>query len=342
MAQIDPVSVIEAAYRLGGSDRAWMQEILKVVRPAWDDGMGVCMFELTLGESGRPSIGASAFDSDRPELLKQTVLRMNQQLGAQEIELTYVKQQIYSTLSERMAPVEADFRENAIYRELGHPHGIYDCVGLQIADPSGTMIMMAAPRREITNTSEAERQQWARLAAHIAAAHRLRRRHQVDGVELDDADAVLSADGRLIHVRDAALEHESASLGQLELAAEAIGRARGGMRHSAPSAALELWRVLVEGRYSLVHHVDTDGKEMLLVHRNEAAGEAPPMLSASERQVVHLAAMGHPDRLVAYELGLSLSSVERLLHSGLEKLGLESRVELFKAWDAIRRQTAPG
>jgi hypothetical protein len=40
--------------------------------------------------------------------------------------------------------------------------------------------------------------------------------------------------------------------------------------------------------------------------------------------------MGHPERLISYEIGLPLPTVRRLLQSGLDKLELASPVELIK------------
>lgn len=337
MAEFDPVSIIEAAYRLAVPGETWMKGILEVVRPQWDDGLGVGMFEMALDEQGRPTIGTSFFDSDEPDLFAEMVSKMTLSVDDQQLEHAFCKPMICATISERMAPVYPDFRDDPIYQEFGHPIGMYDCLGVRVADPSGTMVLMLAPLSEISTTDPAQRHHWARLAAHVAAAYRLRREQGARPVEPDEADAVLSADGKVEHLAEAALKDDEISLERLEAAAEAIGRARGELRHSAPADAVELWKTLVQARYSVLEHVDTDGKKMLIARRNEAATGEPLSLSPRERHVVQFAAMGHSDRLIAYELGLSNSDVEQLLASGLEKLQFESRGELLRLWQRVQR-----
>lgn len=333
----DPVSVIEAAYRVGVSDEAWMRGILSQVGPAWDEGFGLSMFEVALDEQGRPCFGVSVFDSPIADSYEAIVLRMNREIDDQQIEHSYRKQMILGTLSERMAPVCADFRQDPVYRELAHPVGVYDFLGLRIADPSGTMLIMGAPLEAVSTTTDAQRRLWGRIAAHIAAGYRLRRQLAGDGLVADEAAAVLSEQGQVEHLADEHVSTEQSSRDRLELAAEAIGRARSTTRRDAPVEAIELWQALVDGRYSLVEHVDTDGKKMWLAHRNEPATDEPPELTPTERQVVQFAAMEHSNELIAYELGLPEARVAENLACGLGKLGLDSRIQLAQLWRGLQR-----
>lgn len=338
MSEFDPISVIEAAYRLGVSDEAWMRGILREVRPAWDEGFGLGMFEVGLDRNGRPSFGASCFESPIAELFETIVMQMNRELDDQQIEHSYRKQMICGTLSERLAPVREDFRNDPVYRKHAHPHGVYDCLGVQIMDPSGTMLIMVAPLQEVTSTAASTRHRWARLAAHLAAGYRLRRQDGSGELAPDAADAVLSDSGQICHIADPRLANARASHDRLELAAEAIGRSRGDLRRDDPAEAIALWQALIDGRYSLVEHVDTDGKKTWLAQRNDPQTAEPPQLTPAERQVVQFAAMEHSDALIAYELGLSEPRVKRHLDSGLVKLGLDSRIELVKLWHRLRQQ----
>jgi DNA-binding CsgD family transcriptional regulator len=45
-------------------------------------------------------------------------------------------------------------------------------------------------------------------------------------------------------------------------------------------------------------------------------------------QVASLAALGHPNKVIAYELGIALSSVATLLRRALRRLRLRNRAEL--------------
>ena len=96
--------------------------------------------------------------------------------------------------------------------------------------------------------------------------------------------------------------------------------------------ALEVWRGLVAGRWSLVDHFDTDGKQFLLAMKNAPRTQAVVDLTPREGRVCALAAMGHRDKEIAYLLGLSMSSVTAALHRARKKLKVTTRVELAQAW----------
>ena len=327
MSGFDPITVIEASYRFDGSDKSWMSGILETVESYWDDDHGVGMFDVSLDEEGRPSFSNMAFRAENPEVLARVVRAMNRDLSDEQIEHTYRKKMVYGTLSERMAPVLSDFTQDPVYRKFGHPLGVYDFCAARIADPSGTMFIMGAPLSEVSETTEQERQLWSRLAAHIAAAYRLRRRHKPASLDADEIKAVLSVDGEVLHLSRETTDADE-SRDRLERAAEAIGRARGDLREARPDRAVELWRALVDGRYSLVEHVDTDGKKYLITRRNAPYTVEPSALTPRERQVVRFAVLGHDDELIGYELGLSRPTVSQLLKKSLEKLALESRDDL--------------
>jgi DNA-binding CsgD family transcriptional regulator len=103
------------------------------------------------------------------------------------------------------------------------------------------------------------------------------------------------------------------------------------MQHD-PEKALEIWRGLVAGRWSLVDHFDTDGKRFLLAVKNTPGVEGRADLTSRERRVTALAAMGHRDKEIAYILGLSVASVTAAIHRARGKLGVRTRAELAAVW----------
>src|SRR5512143_2854719 len=66
-----------------------------------------------------------------------------------------------------------------------------------------------------------------------------------------------------------------------------------------PDEALQLWRGLVDGTWSLVDHHDTDGKRYLLARRNQPGVREPTALTQNERSVLAFAAMGHQNKYIA-------------------------------------------
>ncbi|MBX3185340.1 MAG: hypothetical protein KIT72_16625 [Polyangiaceae bacterium] len=160
------------------------------------------------------------------------------------------------------------------------------------------------------------------LAAHVASAYRLR-------ASLDATpEGVCDPNGRLIDGSAEAVT-KRAELGR---AARAIDASR--LRRTSTEQALAAWTALVEGRWTLVENVERDGKRYFLVHRNE-----PPStlgaLAKNEARTVMLAARGHSDKAIAYELGIQRSTVASHLRGALRKLKLRDRRDLVKVFGPL-------
>ncbi|HEX4446126.1 MAG TPA: LuxR C-terminal-related transcriptional regulator, partial [Polyangiaceae bacterium] len=162
---------------------------------------------------------------------------------------------------------------------------------------------------------------WRRVSAHIAAGLRLCTKMAAGPAALspETAEAVLTSSGRIEHATDTATPR--AARDALQLGVRAIERARGPLRRSDPDEAIEVWRGLIAGRWSLVDHYDSDGRRYIVAHRNDPATPDPRALTERERQVVAYAALGQSNKLIAYELGLSPSTVGVLLARARAKLG---------------------
>src|SRR5688572_18946716 len=65
--------------------------------------------------------------------------------------------------------------------------------------------------------------------------------------------------------------------------------------------AADIWGTVLAGRWLLVDRFDADGRRYIVVRRHELAGR-PRGLSAREAQVLERAALGHSNKLIAYEL----------------------------------------
>ena len=121
----------------------------------------------------------------------------------------------------------------------------------------------------------------------------------------------------------------------------AINRARGQLRAEDPTAAIEAWKALVAGRWSLVDHVDSDGKRFLVARKNDPDHAGPTGLSRRERQILAARARGFSLKLIAYDLGLSIAGVSRGLQSGMAKLGVRHEGELVARFP-VTRVRSPG
>jgi DNA-binding CsgD family transcriptional regulator len=177
--------------------------------------------------------------------------------------------------------------------------------------------------------SVGKRATFTRVAAHIAAGLRIRRRLASDEARLADADAVLSVDGDVAHAVGTARLKESRE--SLRHAVRALDRARGRLRMNDSERAVLDWKVLVEHRWSLLDHFDRDGKRYVLACRNAPSALASALFTPRERQVVLLATAGHSNKLIGYELGIATSTVGVLLSRAAARLGVKSRRALVAA-----------
>jgi DNA-binding NarL/FixJ family response regulator len=168
----------------------------------------------------------------------------------------------------------------------------------------------------------------------VLAGFRLRRAlAQVD-------DAVLAPDGQLLHAEHEARapRHQQA----LRDAVKAFDRARSRERRIDPDTALEAWRALVSGRWSLVESFESDGRRYLVARRNPPGAMAGQALSRLEAHALVLRAQGASYKLAAYELDISTATAHRMVQSGMRKLGVSHESELPLLIQACARLPAEG
>jgi DNA-binding CsgD family transcriptional regulator len=93
----------------------------------------------------------------------------------------------------------------------------------------------------------------------------------------------------------------------------------------------ELWTGLCAGRWSLVEHFEKQGRRYFLAYRNDPRLAATRALTERERQVCTYSAMGHSNKLIAYSLGISISSVSKHLERARAKLGGQLSLQALSA-----------
>ena len=94
----------------------------------------------------------------------------------------------------------------------------------------------------------------------------------------------------------------------------------------APPSARGSWVELFSGRYQIVDWYDRDGRRYV-VARRATHGERACLTSRQERTLA-LRASGQALKVIALELGVSLSTASRDLEAALKLLGLTSEAEL--------------
>ena len=72
-----------------------------------------------------------------------------------------------------------------------------------------------------------------------------------------------------------------------------------------------------------------------MARQNQAGTRGPPVLTMREQQVVELASMGHHNKLIAYNLGVSHSTVRVLIARAARKLQSSSRNDLIHRYALV-------
>lgn len=201
--------------------------------------------------------------------------------------------------------------------------GVRDIRAAYGLDASGHGYVLCAPLRSSPALSRRDLARWSRLRAHLLAGLRLH-------TQPTEPEAVLAPGGKLAHAVGRARSRSAREV--LREAARRVDRARSRRGRADPDAALDAWRGLVSGRWSLVDRFERDGRRYLVARPNEPVVAERRSLSAREQQVVTYAALGRSNKEIAYELGLAPSTVSTHLKEAMRRLGLPSRAALVELW----------
>lgn len=325
------IDVVEAAYEGHGSDRKWMRGVVDAARPQLDVGLGISGYAFEFPRDKPPRFGSVVFAGVSPEL--QRALDELQRLSKQTFTNLYRVGSVVGSVSQLLGDA---FANDPGFAAHLRPRGVHDAVGVAVRDASGCGLSVCAPSPRRLRMSPRDRQHWIRTAAHLAAGHRLL--VSEGAPSLDAAAAILSPAGKVLHAHGDT-EALSARLA-LRDAAVRIDRARTRRVRADPDEALTLWQGLVAGRWSLVDHFDRDGRRFVVARENAPDVGARPSLTERECQAIAYAALGHSNKMIAYHLGISATSVASRLASACRKLRVATRARLIELWHATQGPTA--
>jgi DNA-binding CsgD family transcriptional regulator len=261
--------------------------------------------------------------------------------GSREIESLFaqmtgpdVRQSFGKVICGTASEVFGDSYQEKIRFPHFEPYGIVDTLGVNALDPTGRGTGIGALLEKRSQLGRVEARGWTLVAAHVAAARRLRRtlagRFGSDPTKRPQVEAVVTPRGSLEY---AANQEVVSARRQLVDAIDMLRAAKKRGRSRSLVEGLEMWRAMVGARWSLVEHFEVDGKRYMVAVRNEATprpGAFPGIekLTLRECQVVGFTLMGHTSKVTAYELGISPNTVRVLLARGMKKLGIHSAREL--------------
>jgi DNA-binding CsgD family transcriptional regulator len=312
----DAISLIEASYRVGATGEEWQERIAMLASEALGSKLGAMMFRYDVSSGDWVHPGVPTLHRLPPEFARSFFDQ-----GDMPPESARAMAKIF--MSVRFASSRAIFDRLGALPVMGplfDRYGIGDLVGVNGVDPSGRGCMLTVAVNEMPR-ARGVGHVWHRIAAHLSAGNRLRATLEALANTRDDAvnraEAVLAPTGKVEHAKGPA-EARSAR----EALREALVRIDAARAEKEDATrSVDLWRGLVAGRWSLVEHFESDGRRYYLAHKNDPELAADRALTERERQVLGYAELGYSNKLIAYSLGLSSSTVATLLAKAKKKLG---------------------
>jgi DNA-binding CsgD family transcriptional regulator len=348
----DPIGILETAYVLGGDERHWLRQLLETARrdnAEHGDWIAGCTYDATHASSiaVRANVYCGVDEASAAAAIAQVALPKSE-----DPKLATLFRQLFvgtiraSSGALRSAgvsdPLIRDFerRVDHSFRLLG----LADELWVNAQDLTGIGCLLVAPRRRLGPLPPREVHRWRYVAAHLSAAFRIRRQLETwtpgaPANEMRRVEAILSPSGRLAHAAPPAQAQPARAA--LRRAVKAVDRARGSLRRRNPDEAIATWQAMVSGRWSLVDHFDSDGRRYVLAHRNDPQLPDARGLTPRERQVIAYAALGHSNKVIAYELGLSTPTVASHLARARAKLALPSAAALRKGAGGATGEPVP-
>jgi hypothetical protein len=295
MRRRDVVSVIEAAYS-AGDDAGWLQRVAAATAAAFRGAGGAMaiLYDSRGDDSVRLlQIACHGMSSDVP----RTLFPRAPKFAESQPEIIHGFRTVHFGTF-----LGVTSRHLPEYLGAVGQLGFDDMAVVNAIDPEGLGCVICLPDRARTYPPQL-RHTWQWLGTHIAAGNRLRRR--LAALSGGDGDAELPPTRRRRELLQDALAR--------------IDHAR--TRRADGDRAVGLWRGLVDGRWSVVEHFERNGRRYFLAHRNDPELRRHRALTMREQQVLAHAQLGHPNKLIAYSLGLSLSAVGTHLARARRKLG---------------------
>ena len=325
MPRFRPIDLIESAYALEASEREWLAGLAESARTMVGlHNLGAYSVSYDASDVARCTFGPlAAAGIEDPALYRVLAEEIPRAFRSDPASVEAVFRRIPYGPARRL-PLTGTARAGL---EMLARIGARDILGLNgvNVDGRGVHVGVVFPRPVSDFLDPAT---LARLSSHLAASYRLRSRLR-DGPALARAEAVLEPDGSVHHATGAARLRQAREA--LAAAARRIDRLRSAGKHE-PERAVAQWRALVDARWSLVDHFESDGRRFVLAQRNDPEIGPFALLTTRERQVVALAAMGHANKMIGYELGISVSTAGVLLSRAARKLGAPTRAALIQAY----------
>jgi DNA-binding CsgD family transcriptional regulator len=312
----DWIGIVEAAYEVERDEEAWLNGLLDAAQ-CLDRGLGMMAFTYDGSDVRNFRLGALV-QRGFPKKRLETAMAL---IADRTSRPDFVERTYRFLACATMSEIEGESGE---WRKTAAAAGIGDSLGVNGLDPSGRGCMLGAILPRETKLSHAQRETLSRISTHLAAAHRLRNKLRAGAAPV----GVVDRRGKVCDCGASLDEHTATALTE---AARDINEARGPMRREDADGAVASWRTLVQRRFTLADEPGGRGPgAQIAVYENPPVPQAFLPLTEREREVASFFVLGHSTKIIAYELGISDSTVRVLLSRIRSRLGAASRAELVK------------
>jgi DNA-binding NarL/FixJ family response regulator len=318
----DPLAIVEAGYDLAADDDAWIARLTRAVSRDLLGPLGTVGYGFQHAPGFRYALRGISVSGGEP-ILAQLTRSVVGSFPVEDLTNFFRQRGVTTTTLSCRAPLPAQSTER----------GLVEFCGLVVGDETNGVVI-GAPVPEVTRLSPHARLRWRRISAHLTAVHRLRT--ALSAARPHTEEALLSTGARLVHATGAVARSRDARRALRE-AVTAMEKARGPLRRSDPVKALQLWRELVGGRWTIVEKIESCGRRLLVAHANPPDATRLRELSPTEHRVLRALLEGGSVARIASSLGSTASAVSHHIDRLLQKFRLRSTSELLTLAARLRK-----
>lgn len=308
-------TVLEAAYDIGDATDVWLRRLLRAMAADLDGGFGLYALALDMTSNGQRFLAPPVFHR-----LSTDVRRVAPALAHSA---PPVVAQHFRTHMVEFGSVSQLFGPAAIAPIQARSLPFVDSVGLSVQDGEGAGLQIISLMPDVVRVHGHSRSAWRKLGLHLGIAWRLRRRLEFGG----EPEALIEGN-KLVDARGEAKTRTAREA--LVEATQRIERARTSARANGSAHVLELWQGLVSGRWSLVDKWERDGRRYVAAYENGATVGKVQGFAAWEVRILEMHLLRATTDEIGFALGISRSTVERVLSNAARRIGLRNRTELAR------------
>lgn len=328
----DWVALIEAGYSLEGNEEAWLKQVLDQAAPLFDGGFWPTIWTYDFTPT------TVQFRNIATRGPSKAIKFLNQTLTAPQEAIDYVYRS-----GVQISSMSEWYQQWPVLRGMvrrGTGGVVRDTLGIKALTGQDSGLGVSNLFLKTITPTALERKRWPLIASHLGAGLRLRTLAQSLSLDSAPVEGIFDGSGKLYEAREQVTDGSARAT--LREAVRRIDHIRTRAGRSDPDAAMTAWEGLVQGRWSLVDHFDTDRRRFVVAIKNDPTYPDPRGLTMRERQVAEFVGLGHSCKEISYTLGVSHSAVTNCTARAQNKLGLSSLSELaaFFASSGLRAKLA--